>query len=128
MKQKNKKGSNKKNADRFPGYKNYPEGEDILQKGERIEGDIEDLMEDRKTIPSSDIKKKKNALSRDGNKPFNEDEEFKGRVTPVDFEGKDLDVPGSELDDDQEDIGSEDEENNLYSLGGDSHDDDEHRE
>ena len=34
---------------------------------------------------------------------------------------KDLDIPGSELDDQQEDIGSEDEENNYYSLGGDDH-------
>jgi|WetSurMetagenome_2_1015567.scaffolds.fasta_scaffold1029687_1 hypothetical protein len=32
-----------------------------------------------------------------------------------------LDVPGSELDDEQEEIGSEDEENNYYSLGGDDH-------
>ncbi len=31
----------------------------------------------------------------------------------------DLDVPGSELDDDAESIGEEDEENNYYSLGGD---------
>ncbi len=30
---------------------------------------------------------------------------------------KNLDVPGSELDDDQEDTGNEDEENNYYSLG-----------
>ena len=35
--------------------------------------------------------------------------------------GNDLDVPGSELDDKQENIGSEDEENNYYSLGGDGH-------
>lgn len=35
----------------------------------------------------------------------------------------DLDIPGSELDDEQEDIGSEDEENNYYSLGGDDHND-----
>lgn len=34
-----------------------------------------------------------------------------------------LDVPGSELDDTQEDVGSEDEENNYYSLGGDNHED-----
>jgi hypothetical protein len=33
-----------------------------------------------------------------------------------------LDIPGSELDDTQEEIGSEDEENNYYSLGGDNHD------
>jgi hypothetical protein len=33
----------------------------------------------------------------------------------------DLDIPGSELDDDTESIGEEDEENNYYSLGGDRH-------
>jgi hypothetical protein len=33
----------------------------------------------------------------------------------------DLDIPGSELDDDNEKIGEEDEENNYYSLGGDRH-------
>jgi hypothetical protein len=37
--------------------------------------------------------------------------------------GVDLDVPGSELDDEQENIGSEDEENNYYSIGGDNHND-----
>ena len=36
---------------------------------------------------------------------------------------KNLDVPGSELDDEQEDTGNEDEENNYYSLGGDNHSD-----
>jgi len=35
----------------------------------------------------------------------------------------DLDVPGSELDDDDEIIGNEDEENNFYSLGSDDHND-----
>ncbi len=40
-----------------------------------------------------------------------------------DRSGGDLDVPGSELDDRQERIGSEDEENNYYSLGGDNHKD-----
>lgn len=40
-----------------------------------------------------------------------------------DVSGGDLDVPGSELDDEQERIGSEDEENNYYSLGGDRHND-----
>lgn len=49
-----------------------------------------------------------------------EDEQLlKNRVWPVDMAGQDLDVPGSELDDDNEAIGSEDEENNNYSLGGD---------
>ena len=35
--------------------------------------------------------------------------------------GADLDVPGSENDDADENIGEEDEENNYYSLGGDNH-------
>jgi hypothetical protein len=38
-----------------------------------------------------------------------------------DATGADLDVPGSEADDGNEDIGEEDEENNYYSLGGDNH-------
>ncbi len=54
-------------------------------------------------------------LSMDGG----DDEDLKHRVYPVDFSGGDLDVPGSELDDEQEDIGSEDEENNSYSRGQD---------
>lgn len=33
----------------------------------------------------------------------------------------DLDIPGSEMDDANEEIGEEDEENNYYSLGGDNH-------
>jgi hypothetical protein len=37
--------------------------------------------------------------------------------------GRALDVPGSELDDADEEIGDEDEENNYYSLGGDDHQD-----
>lgn len=34
-----------------------------------------------------------------------------------------LDVPGADLDDENEIIGEEDEENNFYSLGGDEHND-----
>lgn len=36
--------------------------------------------------------------------------------------GSDLDVPGAEDDDENEDLGEEDEENNSYSLGGDRKD------
>lgn len=52
-----------------------------------------------------------------------EDDGLKNRVNPVDFAGEDLDVPGSDLDDASESVGSEDEENNSYSLGGDNHND-----
>lgn len=50
-------------------------------------------------------------LSNDGG----DDEQLIERRRKVDFSGDDLDVPGSELDDEQERIGSEDEENNSYS-------------
>jgi hypothetical protein len=42
---------------------------------------------------------------------------------PHDESGSDLDVPGSELDDEQEKVGNEDEANNLYSLGSDEQND-----
>jgi hypothetical protein len=48
--------------------------------------------------------------------PLNEDS-FMTNVT-----GSDLDVPGANLDNDEEDIGEEDEENNEYSLGGEGND------
>ncbi|MEB2782355.1 hypothetical protein U3A58_18340 [Algoriphagus sp. C2-6-M1] len=44
-----------------------------------------------------------------------DDEQLLQRKEKVDFGGEGLDVPGSELDDAQEKIGSEDEENNAYS-------------
>jgi hypothetical protein len=52
-----------------------------------------------------------------------DDEQLKHRNRPVDFSAQDLDIPGSELDDENEAVGSEDEENNSYSLGGDNHED-----
>jgi hypothetical protein len=50
-------------------------------------------------------------------------DELTEKPLPVMLPANDLDVPGSELDDEQENIGSEDEENNYYSLGGDDHND-----
>ena len=51
-------------------------------------------------------------------KELNEDAD-----TNENLSGNGLDIPGSELDDNQEVIGNEDEENNYYSLGGDDHND-----
>jgi hypothetical protein len=56
-------------------------------------------------------------------KEINPEEILKTKESNDEFQGDDLDIPGSELDDDMENIGSEDEENNYYSLGGDDHDD-----
>ena len=60
---------------------------------------------------------------KDLNMDLGDDEDLKHRPHPVDFGGDDLDVPGVEDDNADEKIGSEDEENNLYSLGGDRHED-----
>lgn len=97
---KNKTASN---ADKdFPGYPAYPPSEDIYNK-----------YKEETDIDPEDISKVKSSNANEGKrneKTFNEDKS-----------GDDLDVPGAELDDDQENIGSEDEENNGYSIGGDNH-------
>jgi len=86
------------------GYPVYPESEDIYNKyQEEREIDPDDISK-TKDLPEKKIKRNE--------KDFSDD------VT-----GSDLDIPGSELDDNQELIGSEDEENNYYSLGGDDHND-----
>jgi hypothetical protein len=86
-------------------------GEDEVDGPERSESDVTE--EDLEALGPKD-------LSMD----MGEDEQLlKNRVWPVDMAGSDLDVPGSELDDENEAIGSEDEENNPYSLGGDAHED-----
>ncbi len=93
----------KKKEDNPEGYPLYPESEDIYENfQEETEINPEDIA---KTKASNST----NALRR--KELDNEPSE------------KDLDVPGAELDDAQEAIGSEDEENNYYSLGGDEHED-----
>ncbi len=89
-----------------PGYPLYHAGEDIFNKSKE-EGDIDPENISKKKKP-----KVKNKAGKNNEKDFQEDKP-----------GSDLDVPGSELDDENEKIGSEDEENNYYSLGGDDHDD-----
>jgi len=49
----------------------------------------------------------------------NEGDPLNERTSSNAISGSDLDVPGAEEDDQDEDIGEEDEENNPYSLGGD---------
>jgi hypothetical protein len=88
----------------YPANVNYPASEDIYNKGK-----------EETEIDPEDISKTKISNTDDGKyneKTFNQDKS-----------GSDLDIPGSELDDQQEDIGSEDEENNGYSIGGDNHND-----
>jgi hypothetical protein len=88
----------------FPGYPIYPAGEDIYRKSKKeMDLNPENPQEDK--IPNH----KSGTMNEKG---FDDD-----------MSGDDLDVPGSELDDQMEKIGSEDEENNYYSLGGDNHND-----
>ena len=88
------------------GYPLYPVSEDIYSKGEKEEN-----------IDPEDISNSKNP-NEHGTMGTNNQENYKD-----DISGNNLDVPGSELDDKQEEIGSEDEENNYYSLGLDNHND-----
>lgn len=88
----------------FPGYPLYPAAEDIFNRYKE-----ETDMNPEDTSRTKDANEK---AGKNNEKDFSDD-----------ASGGDLDVPGSELDDQQENIGSEDEENNLYSLGGDAHDD-----
>ena len=85
----------------LPGYPVYPENEDIYRN----------FLEEEEINPE-DTSKTKDPNSTNTNRRKSSDDEQSE---------KDLDIPGSELDDQQEDIGSEDEENNYYSLGGDDH-------
>lgn len=137
----------------FPGYPLYPASEDIMNKGKQVEGNlddevltgksvnmklskgyndtndevvegVEDELKPTKKNPYDVTDEDREALgSEDLNMDMGDDEQLRHRTRPVDFTGKDLDIPGSELDDDKEAIGSEDEENNSYSLGGDRHED-----
>ena len=92
------------------GYPIYPPSEDIYSK-----------YQEERDIDPEDITKTKEVNEKAGAK---NEKDFIDDVT-----GSDLDVPGSELDDEQENIGIEDEENNYYSLGGDEHTDlDENKE
>jgi len=117
----------------YPGYPHYPAEEDAMRgkpTGAADEGDEngivmgtdadvskEDLDLLNRAEQNMDTPDATNLVhaeldntDEDGD-PLNEDE---GTYT-----GDELDVPGSELDDNDERIGEEDEENNYYSLGGD---------
>jgi hypothetical protein len=79
--------------------------------------------EDKK-FPLPIYKKEDDIYNKEKEEPFEEEQPGKKIVNKADKDpGEDLDIPGTELDDADEEIGEEDEENNYYSLGGDDHDD-----
>ena len=87
-------------------YPLYPDSEDIYNKFKKEEN-----------IDPENISKLKNS-GISVKVPTNIEKDSGSNTS-----GWNLDVPGSELDDEQENIGNEDEENNYYSLGGDDHND-----
>ncbi len=103
---KDKKSKSEDEENKVPDSLLYPPSEDIYKQF-RKESDIN----------PEDITKKKIAVEINNTRELNE-KDFEEDVA-----AGDLDIPGSELDDEQEMIGSEDEENNYYSLGGDNHHD-----
>jgi hypothetical protein len=146
---KNNDSSQSVNDEDLPGYPHYRPSDDIMNHQKEIEKiDIEDMDElktsgsarkstippQEKPVPEEDPIKIVRGTEADVtqedlellgdmnlNNDLGDDDLLKRRTQPVDMSGDDLDVPGSELDDDNESIGEEDEENNNYSLGGDRH-------
>lgn len=90
--------------DKTEGYPHYPNSEDIYSQAKEEDN-----------LNPENVSKRKTPNEKEGERNEKNFEDDKS--------GSDLDVPGSELDDSQEKIGSEDEENNYYSLGGDAHTD-----
>jgi hypothetical protein len=141
--------SEKVNPEDFPGYPKYAADEDIMNRAKRVDADLESNRVETKRVlnakqagqetPSIDTEEEEEQIAKDEFAVTSEDlealgpeelsldmgadEELKHRSRPVDFTAKDLDIPGSELDDASEANGSEDEENNSYSIGGDDHND-----
>jgi len=88
----------------FPGYLPYPPEQDIyVQSTKESEINPENIGESKIT----------DEIIVTGNDPLEMEPQS----------GSDLDIPGAELDDQNEAIGTEDEENNYYSIGGDGHND-----
>ena len=113
--------------------KNSSTGEATEQRGDAVP---KARNSDESTDPDADVTPEDIAMltaadqNRDMDDPDNEeslldttDEDGDPLNEPVGSysnAGADLDVPGSETDDGNENIGEEDEENNYYSLGGDN--------
>ncbi|WP_047546426.1 hypothetical protein [Psychroserpens sp. Hel_I_66] len=83
-------------------------------KKEKLDYNPEITKEDKKALGD-----KAGNLKTD----LTDDELLKNREKPVDFTGKDLDVPGRDLPKNRTKLNLKDEENQLYSQGGESNED-----
>jgi len=143
------RSNDKKMKQDFPGYPHYPAREDVMNPANN-NGIVELSNEDNTTATGSESVRGEQRPTESENEVEDDlgiVEGTEADVTEEDLEilegsdrgmvfhsteevrdadslgstGEDLDVPGSELDDDTEELGEEDEENNYYSLGGDNH-------
>ena len=138
--------NNKEEKD-FPGYPHYPASEDMMNvKGDvRLDADVDNLSRTNLTssapadksvevetnreevladVDADDINAEPNDadVTADDLIALEGNEVDPAKVDTLEGED-DLDIPGAEEDDANEEIGEEDEENNYYSVGGDAHED-----
>jgi hypothetical protein len=104
-------------SDDEEGRRVFDEDQDSLDQSTNVSREEEDLLEKSSTSMAGE-----EDLSWERARLDNVDEDGEALNEENEFSGRDLDVPGSEDDDRNEDLGEEDEENNSYSLGGDLHD------
>lgn len=101
----------KEEINSYPGYPLYPASDDIYSKFRKDE-----MIDPEEAAEMQDSMDKAKVHTRN-------EQDFEEDMPERHLVGDGLDVPGSELDNQQENIGSEDEENNYYSIGGDDHND-----
>ena len=115
-----------------PPESNQTENLTVASDDEEGVGILDDDNDDEETDLNDDTnvsEEEKDLLTQSETLTTDDDEDFRNaQLDNEDFEGdtlneeitpdgKDLDVPGEEDDDENEEIGEEDEENNEYSLG-----------
>ncbi len=146
-----KPGFDKKSDEELPGYPHYPANEDIMNPAngfEKTVADSENLTrsgrfverertgeisresntedyDDLGIVPGTEADVTSEDLlilgAKEGDQDLGDDELVSGKIQPIGRADEELDIPGAELDDENEALGEEDEENNYYSLGGDNH-------
>jgi hypothetical protein len=134
--------SGDRDSNNIPDSLNYPPGEDITRQAKREELDVENITRSGKYSDAGNKNENPNSTEMPVEDEINMVQGTEADVTAEDIEildstdninqtskldsteeNIDLDIPGSELDDRDEELGEEDEENNYYSLGGDRHED-----
>ena len=134
----------------FPGYPSHSPSEDITNQADQVEigqsanpgaDDEENIIREPANKEPQDVAADvteddiKMLSASDQNRDLEDEDLEEAKLDNTDNDGDplneatgnynrtgdSLDVPGSEDDDADENVGSEDEENNYYSLGGDNH-------